>query len=238
MPQSQPSADKPTNKPAINRARSVFLVGLGRFGGALAAELMELDVEVMAVDIDSNLVNTWADRLTHVRLADATSTTALRQLGAPSFDAAVVAIGSDIEASILTTAALVDIEGPTIWAKALTEEHGRILERIGAHHIVFPERQMGQRVAHVVSGRVVDYYELDDGFALAELPIPKSIVGRTLGDSNIRANYGVTVVCIKPANGRFTYATPETLLSEGDLILVAGEVEACETFAATAQISR
>lgn len=218
----------------MHNARSVFLVGLGRFGVAVARTLMDLDVEVMAVDVDADLVNEWADKLTHVRVADATSPATLHQLGAQNFDAAVVAIGTGIEASILSTAALADLNGPTIWAKAITEEHGRILERIGAHHVVYPERQMGQRVAHVVSGQVIDYYELDDGFVLAELETPPSLVGKSLAESGIRNDYGVTVVCVKPQGGRFTYAEYDTVLGAGDLMLVAGEVDACERFAGLA----
>ena len=215
-------------------ARSVLVIGLGRFGTALASALIEMDVEVMAIDTDRDLVDAWAERLTHVRLADGTSAGTLEQLGATSFDAAVVAIGSDLEASILSTAALSDLGVSNIWAKAITAEHGRILERVGADHVVFPERQMGQRVARVVTGQVLDYFMIDEGFVLAELPLPRAFHGQTLGESDIRSRYSVTVVCIKPSGGRFTYATPDSPLQPGDVILIAGEVADTERFAAFA----
>jgi trk system potassium uptake protein TrkA len=219
------------DEPRASSAKSVFVVGLGRFGTALATSLVAMGVEVMAIDTDDGLVNEWSDKLTHVRLADGTSATTLTQLGAATFDAAVVAIGTDLEASILSTAALADLGVSNIWAKAITNEHGRILERVGAHHVVFPEKQMGQRVARVVTGQVLDYFLLDEGFVLAEVKAPKALQGKSLGESGVRRNFSVTVVCVKPSGGNFTYATAETVLGEGDLVLVAGTVNDTERFA-------
>ncbi|MDH3293160.1 MAG: TrkA family potassium uptake protein [Acidimicrobiia bacterium] len=212
-------------------AKSVLVIGLGRFGTALASTLGTLDVEVMAVDVDRTLVDEWADKLPHVRVADTSSSTALAQLGAANFDAVVVAIGTDIEASVLTTAALSDIGSPNIWAKAITAEHGRILERVGAHHVVFPEKEMGERVAHVVTGQVDDYFALDEGFVLAELRAPAEFVGRRLADTDLRARYQVTVVCIKPDGGTYTYATADTVIGAGDHLVIAGAVDAADRFA-------
>ncbi len=212
-------------------ASSVFIVGLGRFGTAVASTLMELDVEVMAIDTDQDLVDRWAEKFTDVRRADGTSSSALAQLGVAEFDAAVVAIGTGIEASVLTTAALVDMGVRNIWAKAITNEHGRILTRVGAHHVVYPEREMGERVAHVVTGQVIDYFQLDDGFVLAELEVPSSLVGVSLAESGIRHDYAVTVVCVKPAGASFTYVSADTRLGAGDLMLVAGGVDDVERFA-------
>jgi trk system potassium uptake protein len=213
------------------QAESVLVIGLGRFGGALAETLEELGTEVLAVDSDPERVQDYAERLSSVRQADTTSATVLRQLGAPDFEVAVVAIGSDIESSILTTAALADVGVPNIWAKAIRADHGRILERVGAHHVVYPERQMGIRTAHAVSGRVIDYFELDPGFVLAEVRPPRKLLGKTLLEADIRSRYGVTVVCVKPAGSGFTYATPDTRMNEGDILVVAGEADATEAFA-------
>lgn len=209
----------------------VLVVGLGRFGGGVAEELTSLGVEVLGVDGDSARVQGLADRLTHVLQADTTSEQTLRQLGAADFKIAVVGIGTDIEASILTTAALADIGVPNIWAKAVTEQHGRILERVGAHHVVFPEHEMGQRVAHLVGGRVIDWFQLDPDFALVETEVPADLIGRTLSEIGLRARYGVTVVCIKPSGQGFTYATADTVLREGDVLVVAGPTRAAEAFA-------
>ncbi|MDH3755986.1 MAG: TrkA family potassium uptake protein [Acidimicrobiia bacterium] len=211
-------------------AESVFVVGLGRFGASMASTLVELDIEVMAVDIDQKLVDHRADELTHVRLADATDSATLKQLGAAGFDAAVVAIGTGMEASILSTAALRDVGVDNIWAKALSDEHGRILERIGADHVVYPERQMGERVARLVTGHFLDYFQIDEGFVLAELEAPEELLGATLGDSDIRSRFGVTVVCVKPELSVFTYATVDTVPRKGDVLVVAGEVKAVERF--------
>ncbi len=214
----------------VGSAESVFVVGLGRFGSALARTLVELGVDVLAVDTNPDRVAEFADQLPAVRRADATSQTALRQLGIDQFDAAVVAIGTGIEGSILTTSALVDVGVPSVWAKAITAEHGKILERVGAHHVVFPERQMGERVAHAVTGAVVDYFALDDGFVIAELEAPARFVGQTLEQSGIRQAHGVTVVCIKPAGKPFTYATAETKISKRDMLVVAGTTADIDRF--------
>jgi trk system potassium uptake protein TrkA len=164
-------------------------------------------------------------------VADATDIEALRQIGAGDFSRAIVAIGTDIEASILATYALVDLGVPRIWAKAVTAEHGAILERVGAHRVIFPEIEMGERVAHTMVGRTIDYVELDDDFVLIETTAPRDIAGRTLEEARLRRRYGVTVVAVKPPGGPFTYATPETVVNEGDLMVVAGPRDKAEAFA-------
>jgi trk system potassium uptake protein TrkA len=209
----------------------ILLIGLGRFGSALAQELVALGFEVLGVDADGRIVQDHADLLTHVVQADTTDTEALRQLGAGDFPGAVVGIGTNVEASILTTAALADLGVPNIWAKAVTDSHGRILERVGADHVVFPEHDMGQRVAHLVSGRVLDWFELDENFAMVETVVPREFVGTTLGESALRARFGLTVVCVKPVDQGFTYATAETRLAEGDVLVVAGAPDQAEKFA-------
>ncbi len=215
-------------------ANSAFVVGLGRFGTSLASELVGLGVEVLAVDVDQEIVNEWSGKLTHVRVADATNANTLIQLGAANFDVAVVAIGTGIEASILTTAALKDVGVKHIWAKAITNEHGRILERVGADEVVYPEKEMGARVAHIVTGEVLDYFELDDGFVLAEMRVPSRLLGKPLGDSNLRRDHSVTAVCIKPRGGAFTYASSETVPSEGAIMVIAGGVDEVTRFVSVA----
>lgn len=210
----------------------ILVIGLGRFGGALALTLVSMGHEVLGIDSDEALVQQHMNDLTHVATADATNPRALDQLGASDFTHAVVGIG-DVEASILTTAALVDLKVPNIWAKAVTDSHGQILERVGAHHVVFPERDMGERLAHRVTGRMIDYIELDENFALVETRPPRDLVGKTLGEAAVRARFGVTVVCVKPAGQTFTYATPETVIKEDDLLLVAGETLQAQKFAYT-----
>lgn len=226
-----PIAGKKRSRKTTPTADQVLVLGLGRFGGAVASELVALGFEVLGCDADGRRVQALSDTLTHVVQADTTSELVLRQLGAGDFQYAVVGIGTDIEASILTTAALADCGIPNIWAKAVTQSHGRILNRVGAHHVVFPEHEMGQRVAHLVGGRVLDWFQLDEDFAMVETVAPADLVGRSLAEVGVRARYGVTVVCVKPAGETFTYATPDTVLEDGDVLVVAGPTPKAEAFA-------
>ena len=210
----------------------VLVIGLGRFGAAVAGQLQRLDREVLAVDPDLGLVQKWSERITHAVQADARSIDALRQIGAADFQIAVVAVGSYIEASVLITANLVDLKIPQIWAKANSQSHGKILSRIGANHVIYPEAEAGERVAHLVSGRMIDFIEFDDDFAIVKMYPPKPIRGMTLGQSAVRSKYGVTIVGVKSPGKDFTYATAETVVSNHDLVIVSGAPADIERFAA------
>jgi trk system potassium uptake protein len=209
----------------------VLVIGLGRFGAATAGQLDRLEREVLAVDEDSGLVQKWSERVTHAVQADARSIDALRQIGAQDFSIAVVAVGSSVESSVLITANLVDLKIPQIWAKAVSQSHGKILSRIGANHVIYPEAEAGERVAHLVSGRMIDFIEFDDDFALVKMYPPKPIRGIPLSDSHVRQKYGVTVVGVKSPGKDFTYATAETVISNHDLIIVSGNSADIEKFA-------
>jgi trk system potassium uptake protein TrkA len=126
----------------------------------------------------------------------------------------------------------VDLAIPQIWAKAITAEHGRILTRLGAHHIVFPETDAGARVAHLVSGKMLDYIELEDDFTIVKMRPPVVMVGRTLAEARIRGQYGITVIGVKSPGQQFAYATPATLVGENDLIVCGGTPDDLERFAA------
>lgn len=209
----------------------IVVIGLGRFGSSLAAELVRRGSEVLALDSRPNEVQRHADELTHTAVADSTDPESLRQLGVHQFKRAVVAIGTDLEASILTTSLLSDFGIPHIWAKATSRQHGRILERVGAHHVVLPEHEMGERVAHLVNGRMLDYIELAEHYALVKTHAPAEAVGSTLGELKLRSKYGVTVVGIKRPGEDFTYATADTTVGEGDTLVVAGTTPQVEAFA-------
>ena len=215
-------------------ADSVVVIGLGRFGGQVADSLVRLGHEVLAIDEDARLVTQWSDTLTHVAQADSTNEDALRQLGVPEFGHAVVAIGADIEASVLTVLALTELRTPTIWAKAVSAKHGKILTSVGAHHVVYPEREMGERVAHLITTRMLDYIEFDDGYAIAKVRAPKETVGRTLSESAPRTAHGVTVVGVKLPGADFTHATPQTVIPSGAVLVVSGRTDLVERFAALA----
>ncbi|MET1043895.1 MAG: TrkA family potassium uptake protein [Microbacteriaceae bacterium] len=209
----------------------VLVIGLGRFGAATAGQLDRLGREVLAVDADAGLVQKWSERVTHAVQADARSIDALRQIGAQDFSVAVVATASAIEASVLITANLADLKIPQIWAKAISQSHGKILARIGANHVIYPEAEAGERVAHLVSGRMLDFIEFDDEFALVKMYPPKSVRGMTLAESQVRRKYGISVVGVKSPGKEFTYATPETVVSSHDLIIVSGNSRDIEKFA-------
>ncbi len=210
----------------------VLVLGLGRFGAATAGELDKLGRDVLAVDADPVLVQKWSDRVRHTAVLDARDMNALQQIGAADFSVAVVAVGSSIEASVLITTHLVDLKIPQIWAKAISEAHGKILTRIGAHRVIYPEREAGERVAHLVSGRMIDFIRFDDDFALVKMYPPKPIRGKSLTESGVRTKYHITVVGVKSPGKPFTYATEQTVVTNHDLIIVSGSNEDIERFAA------
>lgn len=209
---------------------SVVVIGLGRFGRALALELVDEDTEVLGIDENAEVVQAVSGSLTHAVRADSTKEDALRQLGVHEFDRAVVAIGSDLEASILTASLLISFGIENVWAKAISKAHGRILDQLGVHHVVYPEHDMGQRVAHLVRGRMLDYIEFEDDFAMVKTNPPADIIGLPLSNSAVRSRFGITVVAIKRPGEGFTYATPETVVEADDTIIVAGRTRATERF--------
>ena len=219
-------------KKADSRPAPVLVVGLGRFGAAVAQSLVRLGHEVLAVDERADIVQRFAGEFTHVVAADTTDTEALRQIGADQFTRAVVGIGTDIEASVLTVLSLVDLGITEVWAKAINAKHARILERVGATHIVRPESAMGERVAHMVTGAMMDYIEFDDGFAIARTRTPNVACGKTLAESELRQKYGVTVVGVKRHGEDFTYAKPDTSISTTDELIVSGPTARVEAFCA------
>lgn len=208
----------------------VAVIGLGRFGKSLALELVKEGVEVLGIDGDPKVVQSLAGRLTHVVEADSTDEEAMRQLSLQDFERAVIGIGTDLESSILSASVALKVGVPNIWAKAVSESHARILTQIGVHHVVRPEHDMGKRVAHLVRGRMLDYIEFDDGFAIVKTRPPRSLLGLPLGESRPRSKHGITIVGVKRTGEDFTHATPDTVVEEGDLIIVSGPQDKVERF--------
>lgn len=217
---------------AIPHDAPVLVIGLGRFGAATAGQLQRQGREVLAIDSREELVQKWADRVTHAVQADARNIDVLEQLGAKEFAVAVVAVGTSIEASVLVTSNLVELGIPQIWAKAMSQTHGKILARIGAHHVIYPETEAGGRIAHLLSGRMLDFIQFDDDFVLAKLHPPRAIRGLPLMESAVRTKYHVTVVGVKSPGKPFTYAAADTVVSNHDLVIVAGASADVERFAA------
>ena len=210
----------------------VLVIGLGRFGGAAALELQRLGHRVLGVESDGPLAEKYLGRLTKIVQADAADAKIIETVKARSFAIAIIGIGSSVEASVLAAANLVDAGIPSIWAKAMSPEHARILERIGVHNVVRPEADSGRRVAHLVNGKLQDYIEFDDGFAIVKMRPPKEALGFTLEQSALRSKYGVTVVGVKSPGEDFTYAVPQTKVMQDDMLIVAGKAALLEKLAA------
>ncbi|MDO4258052.1 MAG: TrkA family potassium uptake protein [Actinomycetaceae bacterium] len=208
-----------------------LVIGLGRFGSAVAVTLEKLGYDILAVERSPRRVQQFAGRFPLVE-ADASSMEALEQVGAREFQSVVVGIGSSLEASVLITANLVDIGMPNIWAKATSREHGRILRRIGAHHVVYPEFDAGHRTAHLVGGRMMDYIEMEKGgFAIMKLRPPKEVIGFTLEELDLPGRYGVNMLGVLRPGEPFEYSAPHTRIQKDDIIIVSGDASLLEYFA-------
>lgn len=209
----------------------VAVIGLGRFGRALALELARGGTEVLAVDNRPDVVQKLSGQLGQVVIADSTDPDALAEIGIADFSRVVVAIGGDLEASILTTALLAELGIRDIWAKATSRQQATILERVGAHHVVFPESDMGERIAHLVSGRLLDWVELDAEWVFAKTRPPQEVVGVPLGQTGLRKRHRVTVVSVRPEyQATYTHADYDTVLTYGSVIVIAGRPADVERF--------
>jgi len=194
-------------------------------------ELMNTGTEVLGIDAREDVVQRLNGQLTRVVVADATREEVLRELAVDQFERVVVAIGSDLQASILTASMLVSLGVPTIWAKALNDAHGRILSQLGVHHVVYPEKEMGRRVAHLVRGAALDFLEIDNDYVIVKMTANSELVGRTLGESRVRSRFAVTVLAIQHSNAVWLPADATSVLEEGDVILIGGTTRVAEEFA-------
>jgi trk system potassium uptake protein TrkA len=210
---------------------AVLVIGMGRFGSRLALTVEGLGRDVLAVENDPEVIRRWSGRLPLVE-ADCTDPEALEQLGARDFNVAVVGVGTQLENSVLITANLVDLGVSQVWAKAISNQHARILKRIGAHQVILPEADAGERVAHLVSGKLLDYIEFEDGFTIVKMHPPQETIGFTLGQSQVNKKYGVTVIGVKSPGHEFEYATDQTRVSPHDVLIVSGDTALLDRFAA------
>lgn len=182
--------------------KTYLVIGLGRFGTAVAQKLQELGNEVMVIDEKEEQVQRLADRVTHAVVADARDEEVLASLGVRNFDCAVVAIGEDLAANVLITLNLKSMGVPYVICKARNELERRAMEKVGADRVVIPEREMGIKLAqNLVSSSVLDYVELSQDSGIAEIRTPKSWVGKTLQELDVRRKYGVTVAALRQADG-------------------------------------
>ncbi|WP_108669863.1 potassium channel family protein [Peribacillus acanthi] len=199
------------------------VIGLGRFGGSICRALVEQGMEVLAIDNDEDRVNEFAMIASHAVVGDTTDETVLKSLGIRNFDHVIVAIGDNIQASILTTLMLKELGVNKITVKAQNDYHEKVLRKIGADHVVHPERDMGRRIAHnIVSNNVLDYLELSDEHSIVEIVASKKMDGSTLIDLDIRAKYGINIVAIKRGQDIMVSPQANESIREGDILIVIG----------------
>ena len=209
--------------------KSYVVIGLGRFGTTLARQLCALGGQVLAMDVRSDLVQQVANDVTHAVVGDAQDKEVLRALGVRDFDCAVIAIGDDLAASVLTVMNLKELEVPYIICKAHDETHRRVLEKLGVDRVIIPEQEHAQRLARSLnSHNVLDYIELSEEYGILEVPAPKSWIGKSLKELNVRAKLGVNIIAVE--SGKKTKVSPSAdyRIQEGDILVVLGENYALE----------
>ncbi|MED3646295.1 TrkA family potassium uptake protein [Halalkalibacterium halodurans] len=199
------------------------VIGLGRFGGSVCRALIENGMEVLAIDRDEAKVEQFRDIATHAVIADTTDEKVLKSLGIRNFDHVIVAIGDDIQASILTTLILVELGVPHVTAKALNAYHAKVLNKVGAEKVVHPERDMGVRIAHhLISKNILDYLELSDDYSIVECIAGEKLNGKTMVELNIRATYGCSIIAIKRGREIIVSPAAEETIQTDDLLVVIG----------------
>ena len=204
--------------------KSYVVIGLGRFGQTLARQLCMLGAEVLAMDVSNDLVQQVADEVTHAVVGDAQDKEVLRALGVRDFDCAIVAIGSNLAASVLTVMNLKELEVPYVICKAHDETHRRVLEKLGVDRVVIPEQENATRLARSLnSHNVLDYIELSEEYGILEIPAPQSWIGKTLKELNIRAKLGVNIIAVESNKKTNVSPSADYQIQTGDVMVVLGD---------------
>jgi len=209
--------------------KTYLVIGLGLFGAEVAVKLCEQGCEVLAMDIRSDLVQQVAEKVTHAVVGDGQDKEVLKALGAGNFDCAIIAIGDDLAASVLTIMNLKELNVPYIVCKAHDETHRRVLTKLGADRVVIPECEFAGRLARsLASHNVLDYIELSPDYGILEVPAPKGWIGKSLKDLNVRAKLGVNIIAVE--SGRDTNVSPSAdyVVKSGDIMVVLGDNKALE----------
>ncbi|MEH7454548.1 TrkA family potassium uptake protein [Gottfriedia acidiceleris] len=208
------------------------VIGLGRFGSGIVNTLLDHGNEVLVIDNNEERINEIADRATHAVIADSTNEESLKAIGIGNFDTVIVAIGNDMQASILTTLVLNDLSINKIVVKALNKQHGEVLKRVGADWVIYPERNMGERVAHqLMSPNVLNFIELAKNYSIEEIKLPSKMVGKSLKELNIRVEFNLTVIAIKTQGVVNISPSPDEVIHEGDVLVMIGENRDLHRFA-------
>ena len=208
--------------------KSFVVIGIGRFGRALAMELFRLGHEVLAIDKNEERVSSVADYVTHAVRADACDEQVLRSVGVRNFDCAIVAFADETQDSILTTLLLKEAGVKYVVAKGHNELHTRVLQKIGADRVVFPESDMGVRLAQVVSStNLVDYIDISDDYSIIEMNVPPRWDGHSIRELDVRARHGINILVVKSGDGRTlsVVPSPDYVIRRGDVLVVIGSNE-------------
>jgi trk system potassium uptake protein len=212
--------------------QSYAVIGLGRFGTSIISKLYEAGQEVMGIDINNELVDDIKSSVTHAVALDSTDEESLKSVGIRNFDYVIVAIGNDMQASILTVMLLKEIGVKQVIAKALNKRHGQLLEKVGADWVIHPERDMGERVAHqLLSPNVLNYIELSKEYNIEEIIIPPSMKKKSLRELDLRAKYNVNAIAILSHENLIISPSPDQIIQNGDKVVVIGHREDINEFA-------
>ncbi|RAK23194.1 trk system potassium uptake protein TrkA [Anoxybacillus vitaminiphilus] len=215
------------------KKKEFAVIGLGRFGGSICRTLSEQGMEVLAIDIDEDRVNEFANIASHAVVGDSTDESVLKSLGIRNFDHVIVAIGDNIQASILTTIILKELGVKHITVKATNDYHEKVLKKIGADQVVHPERDMGERIAHnIISNNVLDYLELSDEHSIVEIVASERLDGHSLLELDIRARYGINIVAIKRGNDIIVSPLASEVIRKDDILIVIGADKDIDRFEA------
>lgn len=210
--------------------KSYIVIGLGLFGAEISRQLCSLGCEVLAMDIDSNLVQQVSNDVTHAVVGDGRDKEVLKALGAGNFDCAIVAIGDNLAASVLTAVNLMELNVPYVVCKAHDQTHQRVLEKLGVDRVIIPECEFAGKLARSLSSHnVLDYIELSKDYGILEVPAPKSWIGKTILELNVRAKLGVNIIAVE--NEKTTNVSPSAnyRIEAGDIMVVLGDNKALDT---------
>ena len=211
--------------------KEIAVIGLGRFGGSIVMELSEMDVDVLVIDTDEARVNEYQDYYSEGVIGDSTDEAMLKSLGIKNYDNVIVAIGDNIQSSILTTLILKDLGVKKVTTKAQNSYHGRVLEKIGADTVVHPERDMGRRIAHrLVSSSVVEYLEVSNHHSIIEFTSSAKFENKRINDLNMRKKFGISIIAIKRDNDLIVSPDPNISILSGDILILIGSDEQLNHF--------
>ena len=206
--------------------KSFLVIGAGRFGKSVALTIGEAGHDVLVVDKDEALIQDISSEVTEAVATDATSDKCISAIGVSDFDAVVLSIGFDVQASIMAAILLIEKEAKYIVAKAQTDLHGRVLEKIGVNRVVYPERDMGHKIARsLIAPTIIDMIELSDDYSVVEVTAPDEMIGKSLLELDLRARYGISVIALRRENGGKINLSPmaDDLVQKNDIIVAIGD---------------